>query len=157
MRINFPYVGAAYLLLIRDGNILLARRYHTGFMDGHYSVPAGHLDGNETVREGCAREMREEIGISVNVADLDVVHVMFRKSERDERIDFFMTAKTYEGEIRNVEPEKCDDLRWFPLNALPNTTIEYVRIAIEHACAGTFYSEYGWEARAEAARTVHTH
>lgn len=150
MRVTFPYVGAVYLLLMRDNNILLARRCNTGFMDGHYGVPAGHLDGNETAREGCAREMREEIGISVNVADLDIVHVMFRKAERDERIDFFMTVKAYEGEVRNTEPEKCDDLRWFPLSALPDTIIEYVRIAIEHACAGKFYSEYGWETRTEA-------
>ncbi|MEZ4200012.1 MAG: hypothetical protein R3B69_00180 [Candidatus Paceibacterota bacterium] len=52
MRENFPYVGAAYLFLIQENKILLHRRCNTGFKDGEYGVPAGHLEGSETAREG---------------------------------------------------------------------------------------------------------
>lgn len=114
-------------------------------MDGWYGLPAGHLDGNETAREGGAREFREEIGIDVNPEDLRVVHVMHRKSDQDERIDFFMTTGKYEGTIENKEPDKCDDLQWFSLNELPENTIDYVRAAIEAYRKGETYSEYGWD------------
>jgi len=141
---RFTYIGSGYLFLVRDGKILLQRRCNTGFMDGFYGVPAGHLEGNETAREGAAREFREEIGIEVNPGDLTVVHVMHRKAEKDERIDFFMTTDTYEGAIQNMEPEKCDELGWFPLENLPENTIEYVRVAIDAFLRKEFYSEYGW-------------
>jgi len=144
MTTRFTYIGSAYLFLIRDGQVLLQRRYKTGFEDGNYGVPAGHLDGGETARVGCAREIREEIGIIINPEDLEVVHVMFRKSDTSERVDFFMTTSQYEGEIINNEPEKCDDLRWFQLTTLPDNMVAYVREALEQYRAGVQYSEYGW-------------
>jgi ADP-ribose pyrophosphatase YjhB (NUDIX family) len=144
---RFTYVGASYLVLIRDGKILLGRRYNTGFKDGEYGLPAGHLDGNETAREGGAREVREEIGIEIAPEDMTVVHVMHRKAAHDERIDFFITASRYEGAIENREPEKCDDLAWFSLDALPENIIDYVRFALEQIREGKVYSEYGWDAR----------
>ena len=144
MQEHFKYIGSSYLMLFRDGKILLLRRANTGFEDGKYGLPAGHLDGGETAREGGAREVREEIGLQIKTEDMQVVHVMHRKAAQDERIDFFMTANAYEGEIRNCEPHKCDDLSWFPLNALPGNIIDYIRVAIENVQAGKFYSEYGW-------------
>ncbi len=144
MNQKFTYIGSSYLFLITDGKILLQRRANTGFEDGNYGVPAGHLDGNETATEGCIREIREEIGVILNQEDLSVVHVMHRKAETDERIDFFFTATSYEGEIINAEPNKCDDLSWFLLDDLPVNTIDYVKSAIEHYKNGVTYSEYGW-------------
>jgi len=144
MSTRFTYIGSAYLFLIKDNQILLQRRFNTGFEDGNYGVPAGHLDGGETAREGCAREIREEIGIVIKPEDLQVVHVMHRKARADERIDFFMVCSQYEGEIVNNELDKCDDLQWFPLDSLPLNMVEYVRIAIDHYQAGTLYSEYGY-------------
>lgn len=141
---RFTYIGSAYLFLIKDGQILLQRRFQTGFQDGNYGVPAGHLDGGETAREGCVREIREEIGISIRPEDLQVVHVMRRKAAHDERIDFFMTATRYEGEVLNMELHKCDDLQWFPLDALPPNMVDYVQAAMEHYRKGSLYSEFGW-------------
>jgi 8-oxo-dGTP diphosphatase len=142
---KFSYVGSAYLMLIKDGKILLLRRANTDFEDGNYGLPAGHMDGNETAREGCVREVREEIGILVEPKDLTLAHLSHRKAARDERFDLFWMTSSYTGEIRNVEPNKCDDLSWFPLDALPPNTIEYIRLAIEHVQKGVLYSEYGWE------------
>lgn len=144
MRKNFPYVGSAYLFLIKDGKILLQRRFQTGFEDGNYGVPAGHLDGGETATTGCAREIKEEIGIVIKPKDISVVHVMHRKAANDERIDFFCSASQYSGEIINTEPDKCDDLSWFELANLPNNMVPYVKIALNQSQSGIFYSEYGW-------------
>lgn len=142
---RFSYVGASYLVLIRDGTLLMQRRANTGFMDGSYGIPSGHLDGGETAREGCVREMREEIGIELEPRALSVVHVMHRKAAHDERIDFFMTTDSFAGEIENKEPDKCDDLSWFPLDALPENTIDYIRFALGEISAGRTYSEWGWQ------------
>ncbi len=144
MSTRFTYIGSAYLFLIKDNQILLQRRFNTGFQDGNYGVPAGHLDGGETAREGCAREIREEIGVSINPDNLTVVHIMHRKAAKDERIDFFMTASKYDGEIVNNEPDKCDDLRWFPLDSLPENMVDYVKVAFNSYLQNQIYSEYGY-------------
>ena len=43
----YKLVAAVHLFLIRDGKVLLLRRFNTGYEDGQYSVIAGHLDGDE--------------------------------------------------------------------------------------------------------------
>ncbi len=123
--------------------MLMLRRFHTGWEDGNYSVVAGHVEEGETVTQAAIREAEEEVGVSISPDQLEVVHVMHRKSE-DERIDFFLTARNWEGDIRNREPDKCDEMNWYPLAALPANTIPYVRHGLEGYQRGVFYSEFGW-------------
>ena len=140
-RTAFP--SAVHLFLIRDGKILLLRRYHTGYEDGNYSVVAGHLDGGEEVRAAAVREAREEVGVDIAPEDVEVVGVMHRKSN-DERIDWFVAIHRWTGEIRNAEPDKCDDLAWFAPNHLPPNIIPYVRRAIENYARGVWFDSFGW-------------
>jgi len=141
---RFTYIGSSYLFLIKDNKILLQRRFQTGFEDGNYGVPAGHLDGNETAREGCAREIKEEIGVDIKPIDLELAHIMHRKADQDERIDFFFYTNNYTGEITNCEPDKCDDLSWFDLDELPTNIVGYVAIALEKYKQANHYSEFGY-------------
>jgi 8-oxo-dGTP pyrophosphatase MutT (NUDIX family) len=122
----------------------LLRRYNTGYQDGDYSVIAGHLDGGEPIREAAVREAREEVGIEIAVQDLDVVGVMHRRSD-DERIDFFLTASFWAGEVTNAEPDRCDRLAWFGMEELPGNLIPYVRRALDNYRRGKWFDSFGWE------------
>ena len=142
-------IAAVHLLLIRNGQVLLARRCHTGYEDGQYSVVAGHAERGEPVTAAMAREAREEAGIDIACADLVLAHVMHRRAPApaaadSERIDFFFTARRWQGEPRIGEPDKCDDLRWFALDALPSNVIPYVRAALAHHRDRMVFSEHGW-------------
>jgi 8-oxo-dGTP pyrophosphatase MutT (NUDIX family) len=142
-------VAAVHLILIKKGRILLLRRYNTGWSDGKYSVVAGHLERNETVESAMVREAMEEAGISVGKRDLEFAHVMHRKSAQarksdENRIDFFFRARKWRGVPKNMEPDKCDDLRWFELDALPENMVPYVRHVIADILSGKTYSEVGW-------------
>lgn len=140
-----------HLLFFRENQVLLLRRFNTGFEDGNYSVPAGHLDGGETVRMAAAREAHEEVGVHINVNDIAFATVTHRKSEdtlsgTGERVDFFVHIKSWDGEPFNAEPEKCDELRWFALDALPENTIPYVKSAIRNYRENIPFEEFGWGA-----------
>jgi len=141
---RFKIIPSVYLILIKDNKILLSRRYNTGFCDGEYSFPAGHLEGNETFREALIREIEEEIGVKLNLKDIMLVHVMNRKVPKEERVDFFFTTKRWKGEPKIMEPHKCDDLGWFSLSNLPDNVIPYIRQAINCVLDNKFYSEFGW-------------
>ncbi|GAK14365.1 NUDIX domain-containing protein [Geomicrobium sp. JCM 19039] len=56
---RFKMVVAVHLFLLKDDHVLLLRRYNTGYEDGKFSVVAGHLDGDERVKEAIAREAKE--------------------------------------------------------------------------------------------------
>ena len=142
MRAKLPVT--IHLFLFRCGRILLLRRYQTGYMDGYYSLPAGHLDGEETVRMAGVREAHEEIGVRINPADM-VFAGVFHRHEGDERVDFFFQVMSWSGEPFNAEPEKCDELRWTDLDALPENTVPYIRRAIENFRAGIPFEEFGWK------------
>ncbi|MCX6721146.1 MAG: NUDIX domain-containing protein [Candidatus Staskawiczbacteria bacterium] len=143
-------VPASYLVLIKDGKILLARRFNTGYMDGNYSLPAGHVDKGETFAQCMIREVKEEIGINVKPEDSKTAHLMHRFSgaewgDEGYRIDVFFTADKWQGNPEIKEPDKCDELSWFELGNLPQNIIPYVRQALECINKKIFYSEFGWE------------
>lgn len=140
---RFKVIPSIYIFFIQDGCLLLGRRYNTGWSDGCYGVPAGHLEGNERARDGACREAMEEVGLHVSRDDLEFACVGHRIGA-DERIDLFFVAKNWEGEPTICEPHLCDDLRWFPLNALPENMIAHERSALEHYQRGIPYVEFGW-------------
>lgn len=143
MKERFKLITETHLLIIKENQILLLLRANTGYEDGKYSVVAGHVEQNENIKKAMAREALEEANLTIKEEDLEFVHVMNRKSD-SERISFFFAPKKWEGEIKNMEPDKCSDLSWFPLNNLPNNIIPYVKEAIEHYLNQIKYSEFGW-------------
>lgn len=143
-KLRHKIIPSVYLFLLKGEQILLLRRFNTGFHDGDYSVPAGHLDGDETMFEALLREVREEIGVKLNPGEVKFVHFMHRKSTDSERGDFFFEARKWQGEPKIMEPDKCDDLRWFPIKNLPSNTIPYIRQAITCYLDKINCSDYGW-------------
>lgn len=141
---QFKIYIAAYLVLKKGNKILLSRRANTGYQDGKYSMVAGHLDGNETARHCIIREAMEEAGIILDPGDVRVVHIMHRSNPDREYIDIYLTASKWDGEIKIMEPELCDDISWFSVNKLPKNILPEVKFALEKIREKEFYGEFGW-------------
>jgi len=146
MKKRHSIICASYLLLLKDNNVLLLRRFNTGYEDGNYNIPAGHVDEGESVTNTLIREIKEEIGININKTNIELVHTIHRQGSEinDERLDFFFICKKWDGEVQNIEPHKCDDLNWFDVNKLPDNVIPYIRDAISNYIKKIPYSERGW-------------
>lgn len=141
---RFTCIEAVYIVMVRNDKILLLRRCNTGYCDGMYGLPAGHVEAGESVRQAMIREAREEIGIAFPTEQLTLAHTRSRNAPDGHRVDHFFVAREWDSEPQNLEPEKCDDLSWFALDALPDSTIPYVREVIELIQQGEMYSEEGW-------------
>lgn len=139
---HFRLYVAVYLILEKDGKILLLRRCNTGYRDGYYSLIAGHIDGNEHPTQAMVREAKEEADITVDSGQLVVVHILHRINPDREYMDIFMKTREWSGNIRNVETHKCDSLDWHPINDLPENMIPEVKSALGYIQKGIFYSEY---------------
>lgn len=144
---KFKIAIASYLIL-RDGDkVLLSKRANTGWMDGKYSMVAGHVEADETPIDAMLREAKEEAGIEIRPEDLKMVHIGMRErptKEDNSYVDFYLECSRWQGEVRNMEPNKCDGLEWFSVSELPEEILPYVRKVIECVGRGEIYSESGW-------------
>jgi len=144
----FKLIPAVYLVLRRGNEVLLLRRANTGYQDGNYSVVAGHLDGDEVATQGLIREAKEEAGITVDPKDIKLVHTAHRLTRNQpgqERLDLFFEVRNWQDEVTNMEPHKCDDLSWYPIDNLPENMIPFVRRVLTDISNGVYYSEYETE------------
>ncbi|MEX5633871.1 NUDIX hydrolase [Parafrankia sp. FMc2] len=132
-----------HLVLIDDDRVLFGRRQNTGYEDGAYHLPSGHLEAGESVVMALIREAKEEVGITIRPEAVEFAHVMHNSSSGG-RAAFFFMVREWEGEPENREPEKCSELAWFPLDALPEHLIAYCRTALERITADRPFSIYGW-------------
>ena len=140
----FSVPVSVHLMLINDNKILLTRRKNTGFADGFYSMPAGKLEPKESVEDAIIREVEEEININIKNETLKTVQVMNRNGSDRERIDYFFTVDRWSGKIKNNEPNKCDDLKWFDINNLPENTVSYIKEAVNNYNKKIRFSLFGW-------------
>lgn len=136
-----------HLLLIRDDHVLMSLRQGTGYADGLWQIPSGHLEADEHTAAGAAREAAEEIGILVDPLKLELVHFLDHRAPGEQpRLGFFYQAHTWNGEPYNAEPHKCGGLAWHPLTDLPRNTVPYHAAALSHVVGtGRRHSAFGWE------------
>ena len=140
---RFKMPVAVHLLLIKDNKILIIKRFNTGFCDGMYSLPAGHVEKGENVRDAMIRETKEEINIDVS-KNLKVVEVMNRKGTDQERIDYFFLAKEWTGKINNNEKDKCSLIKWVNIDKLPQNTIPYIKYAVKMYLKKQKFTMFDW-------------
>ena len=139
MRDVFPVV--VHTLLLRGGALLLQRRAGTGYRDGWYALPGRHLRRGEGIVECAAREVREETGLALDASQLRPAAVMPYVSDDQQGIDFIMMCDVFTGEPRIAEPDRADDLGFWPVDALPPNTLPYIRRALELARTGEWFLE----------------
>lgn len=116
---------AVDVLVIRDGKLLLGKRkgaYGAGF----WGLPGGHLEEKESILRAGAREVKEETSLDAGPL---VFSSVFNNNEREEHyVHVTLVARESKGEPVIAEPDKCEEWRWFPLDALPYDQIQWVYV-----------------------------
>lgn len=141
-RTGFPVT--VHILMRQQGKVLLLRRRNTGYRDGWFSLVAGHVETGEPLQQAAAREIWEEVGVSVQLENLKPVGVMHRRSN-DQRVDFFLQTRTWQGQVFNKETTKASEIGWFSPKRLPVKTIPYIKRALANTAEGFWFDEFGWD------------
>jgi 8-oxo-dGTP diphosphatase len=114
---DHPQVGVGVIVL-RNHEVLLGKRKGSHGA-GSWSFPGGHLEYTETVEECAKREVQEEIGISIdNLRKGPYTNDIFANENRH-YVTLFIIADYSGGEVRVMEPGKCEAWRWFAWDKLP--------------------------------------
>ena len=115
---NLPHkkIGVA-VISNQEGKILIDRRLSSGLMAGLWEFPGGKIESGETVNECIAREIREELGISIEVGKhlLTVNHTYS---------EFKVTLIVHSCRLLRGEPQplECQEVRWVNISELNNFT-----------------------------------
>lgn len=124
-KMRYKVTPAVWLCLFRTKDngeieVLLQKRQNTGYMDNRYDLSvSGHLEPGENASQAVVREAKEEIGIEVALEDLEFLTLVDAPAEG--YLKLFFTTKQWKGTPRIMEPEKCSELLWSPLNNLPSS------------------------------------
>ncbi len=129
------------LMLTRKNNgkneILLALRKNTGYNDGKYELPGGHVEAEEDLLDAMIREAKEELNIELKREDLKIEHILHHY--KGNRIKFIISAKKYEGTLQVGEPDKCEKIEWFDTNNLPENIEQRAGKVLKEIQNGIFY------------------
>ena len=114
-------VGATTLVFNEKNEVLLNLRSDTGT----WGIPGGSMELHENIRETAVRELKEEAGITAE--SLELVDVLSGKDYYFEYqnghkmccVIVLFKVTDYSGKIK-VSDDESRELKFFPLNALPD-------------------------------------
>jgi ADP-ribose pyrophosphatase YjhB (NUDIX family) len=128
-RASFPRVGVGVLLVDELGRVLLTLRKLPP--EAHcWSILGGKLDFLESLEACAIREAREEAGVEIVIDRLLCVTDHRVPRENQHWVSPALLGRVVSGEVHNCEPHKTDEVRWFPIAALPRNLTMTARNAI---------------------------
>lgn len=115
-----PIFVGCELLIRKDDSLLLGLRGKACYGAGTWALPGGHLEFGERLVDAACREALEELGATVSPEELRLISlvdgIQANKSHHV-HISFELTNPTWDPRV--MEPESCDEWRYFPLSDLP--------------------------------------
>lgn len=140
---NIPEVA---VIIKRGDKILFIQRQHTGYADGMYCMPGGHVEAGESFSSAALREVAEEVGLHLHPEDLHPVFTMQRKQNAEDiRIAIIFEATHWYGEPRSLEPDRHGPVTWYDADNLPfGSIMQFQSDALRALLSGKRYIETGW-------------
>lgn len=105
---------ATLVYVFRDGEVLLGMK-KVRFGKGRWNGFGGKVKNGEAPREAAVREMKEEAGLTVTLADPLGTITFYNSSKGDITVSVFAT------DVFTGEPTESEEMRpqWFPLDKVP--------------------------------------
>lgn len=111
-------------VMIKDGNKILLGHRCDNYKDtggihepGSWTLPGGKQEYNETVLEGAAREVKEETNL--DISELSFFGLSDDIQPDKHYVTIQVISNNYSGELKNLEPTKHSEWKWFDINDLP--------------------------------------
>ncbi len=143
------FYGAVYMIIENEKwEVLFMRRANTGFRDGAFQVPAGHLEWSESMIDCAIRESKEELDIDILEKDCEVVHISHRVSSDRVYFDVYVKVRKYSWEPKINEPEKCSELRFIDIDHISEedkNLFSYDLDIVRKVGNGECFSEVKWD------------
>lgn len=134
MKAGEDYVGVGCgALILNDKNevLLLKRSKNARTEPGMWSRPGGQVEFGEETEDALVREVKEETNINIKVVRQLEFTENITENNKKHWIALGYLAEHISGKPNNNEPDKHDDLKWFPIDNLPENISSYTRNSVE--------------------------
>ena len=118
MAFTEPRRGCGAAIVI-DSRILLVRRLSEPEA-GCWGLPGGKVELYETVAAAVEREIKEELGITIEARKVLCLVDQIDKLRGEHWFAPVFLITKFTGNAKICEPDKHDGLAWFPLDAVPD-------------------------------------
>lgn len=140
---SVPRVGVGVLVLDPSDRVLLTLRKRPPEA-GCWSIVGGKVDFLENLEQCAVREAREEAGVEVQLIRLLCVTDHVLPEENQHWVAPAYLGRVVSGEAHNCEPDKTQEVRWFPLDDIPQNLTMTARNAISAFLGGGGFSPTRW-------------
>ena len=123
-----PRVGVGGVVF-ENGKVLLLLRKKAPEA-GTWSLPGGRVEFMERLEDAVVRELREELGITVEVGSLVCVIDHIIPEEHAHWVSPAYRVRMVSGVPQNLETEKTAAIEWFSLSNLPDNLSMNARSAL---------------------------
>ncbi len=125
-------VGCGAFILNEKNELLLQQRNKAPERE-YWSIPGGKVEMFEKMEDAIKREVLEETGVEIEIIDLLGICNHIVESEKSHWMSPSFLCKIKNGGVPKImEPTKHLDLKWFPLDNLPEKITITTKVAIEN-------------------------
>lgn len=116
-------LGGALVYAFKEGKVYFAL-VHDVF--GYWTLSKGKVEEGENVEEGTVREVKEEIGLDINIiqklGENEYVATHPEKGKTLKRVEYFLAESPYK-ELTLESSGGLDNAKWFDLKEIPELRI----------------------------------
>ena len=94
------------ILINKQNRVLISQRPHGKFMDGFWEFPGGKVKNLEKFNDAAVRELKEELGVTLDTKNLTFLMNIFYKYP-----EYYLSMQVYfvdkwKGNVKSLEKQK---------------------------------------------------
>ncbi len=137
--VDYIGIGGGVLIFNKLGQILLQKRGADSRNEtGKWSKPGGKIDFGETAIEAMKREVREETNLEIEIWGYlpHTDHIIKKENQHWIAINYLANLKS--GDLKILEPHKCEKMKWFDIDKLPKKIVQTTKESVENFLKGGY-------------------
>ena len=139
---DFIGVGVAAVIVDDKDRVLMQKRGKKASNEvGKWKFPGGKMEYGERAEETLKREIREELGVEV-----EIIKFLFNLEDHIPEEGEYWFVPVYlcrikKGNVKNLEPEKHEEIRWFEIDRLPRNVAHGTDEIVKHLKKQIFHTK----------------
>jgi 8-oxo-dGTP diphosphatase len=135
MKAGVDYIGVSVgsMIFNEKRELLLCKRSQNAKNErGCWEIPGGAVEFGETLQDAIRREMKEELNVDIELVEQLPAANHLIPAEHQHWVPTTFLTKIKKGQTPVImEPNKCDEIGWFPLTNLPKPLSIITKIDID--------------------------
>ena len=114
--VDYIGVGVGAAIFNNEGKLFVTKRGEKAKNErGKWEIPGGGVEFGETFEQAIKREIKEEVGVEIEVLKLLGICNHIIREEKQHWVSPTYICRIVKGEPKILEPEKCTEIGWFTI------------------------------------------